>query len=91
MYLATGARGGALTDQQLEEAMTDFQAAAEDEKARRQTAIEELDKKIGFTKKPKLRALLMIGGLIGDEAWFTSSSMLAGSMTIGSLDAVANE
>jgi hypothetical protein len=85
VYLATEPRGVALTDQQLEAALADYQAAAEQEKARRQTAIEELDKQISFSTKPKLRALLMINGYIGDEAWFSTSSMMTSSMAIGSL------
>jgi hypothetical protein len=83
--------GGALTDQQLEEAMADYQATAEDEKARREIAVAELDKKIGFSAKPKLRALLMISGYIGDEAWFTTSGMMANSMAIASLNPVGDD
>jgi hypothetical protein len=86
VYLGITPGGAALTDQQLEEAIADYQAAAEDEKARREIAVAELDKKIGFSTKPRLRALLMMNGYIGDEAWFSTSSMMAGAMAMGSLN-----
>lgn len=81
----------ALTDAQMEAAIDDYQGAVEDEKVRRETAIAELDKKINFTRRPKLRALLMIHGYIGDEAWFSTSSVMAGSMTISSLGMAGND
>jgi len=91
VYLGIGAGGAPLTDARMEAAISDYQAAAEDEKARRESSIAELDKKIDFSHKPKLRALLIIYGYIGDESWFTGSSMMASSMTIGSINMVGNK
>jgi len=57
----------ATTDQQLAALLADFRADIAAEKDRREAALTVLDQKIGYTKKPRLDALLMTMGLTGDE------------------------
>lgn len=61
-------RGNAVTDKQLAILLDEFKAAVEDEKTRNEDALKALDGKIGYSKKPRLEALLMTLDLIGDQA-----------------------
>jgi len=60
--------GNAVTDNDMRTLLEEFRAAVDDEKSRREAAFKALDAKIGYSKKPKLEALLTMLGLIGDEA-----------------------
>jgi uncharacterized membrane protein YgcG len=60
------ALNGGVTDAQLLALVTDYRAAQEAEKARRETALQELDAKIHYTQNPRLEAILLLAGLIGD-------------------------
>ncbi|MBV9866834.1 MAG: hypothetical protein JO316_15875 [Abitibacteriaceae bacterium] len=53
-------------DEQIRAAITDFRAALEKDKARRQAAEAALDAQIGYSKHPRLEAMLILFGLIGD-------------------------
>lgn len=59
-------QGGAVTDDQLAALITDYRAAQQAEKTRREQAQAELDAKIQFSKNPRLEAMLLLTGLIGD-------------------------
>lgn len=70
-----------VTDAQTATALNDLREAAETEKAKRDVAEQTLDAKIGYTKKPKLEALLTVMGIVGQEAGLTSSGgVLGGGM-----------
>ena len=60
-------------DKTLSAALADYRAAVVDAKATRVTAIADLDKSVSFSTKPKLEALLVMLGLIGDENGFVSN------------------
>lgn len=53
-------------DAQIRIAITDFRAALEKDKARRQAAEAALDAQIGYSQHPRLEAMLILFGLIGD-------------------------
>jgi len=59
-------REGAVTDDQLLALVTDYRASQEAEQIRREKAQEELDEKIKFGENPRLEAMLLLAGLIGD-------------------------
>lgn len=63
-------RGTTATDAQLATLLNDFRAAVEEEKARREVAQSALNAKIGLAAKPRLDAMLMMAGFIGDEAQY---------------------
>jgi hypothetical protein len=88
MYLATEPKGAALTNPQFEAAIADYQAVAKVEKARREAAIQELDEKIDFSHKPKLKALLLLNGYIGDEAWYTGQSFMASTLGLSTITGI---
>jgi hypothetical protein len=59
-------QAGAVTDDQLLALVTDYRAAQQAEKARRERAQADLDAKINYSKNPRLEAILLLTGLIGD-------------------------
>jgi hypothetical protein len=59
-------QAGAVTDDQLLALVTDYRAAQQAEKARREHAQADLDAKINYSKNPRLEAILLLAGLIGD-------------------------
>jgi hypothetical protein len=63
-------RNGGMTEAQLATLLSDFRSDVAQEKARRAKALKELDAEIGYSKQPRLDALLTMNGLIGDEAAF---------------------
>ncbi|MBW3635745.1 MAG: hypothetical protein KY445_04665 [Armatimonadetes bacterium] len=63
-------RGTTITETQIATLLSNFRGAVEDEKARREVAQSALDAKIGFSTKPRLDALLMMAGYIGDESQY---------------------
>jgi hypothetical protein len=60
------ALNGGVTDAQLLALVTDYRAAQEAEKARREAALQDLDAKIHYTQNPRLEAILLLAGLLGD-------------------------
>jgi hypothetical protein len=56
-----------LSDAQIAGLLADLRATAEDEKTRSSVASQALDRRISFSKRPKLDALLTLMGLVGDE------------------------
>ena len=68
-------RANTVTDAQLTTLLNDFRASVDEEKSRRDQATKALDAKIEFSKKPKLDATLMVGGLTGDEAQIVNGSL----------------
>lgn len=66
--VAEALRNPAVTDTQMATLLVEWRAAAQAEKTRRAEALKGLDAEIGYSKKPRLDALLSIGGIIGDEA-----------------------
>lgn len=63
-------RAGAITDEQFLALVTDYRAAQQAEKVRREEAQDALDEKIHFTDNPRLEAMLLLAGLIGDGVPF---------------------
>ena len=61
-------RNGAATDQEIAASLANLRSAVAAEKTRRVGAEKDLDAEIGFSKKPRLDAMLTTMGLIGDEA-----------------------
>jgi hypothetical protein len=59
-------RNEGVTDEQLLALITDYRAGQEAETARRKKAEADLDEKVHYTKNPKLEAMLLLGGLIGE-------------------------
>lgn len=76
-------RNNATTDTQMATLTNAFRIAIEDEKTRSEAALKTLDAKIGYAKKPRLEALLMMLGLIGDETSYLTSP--ASAMSAGGL------
>lgn len=70
-------RTGAVTDSQFGVLLDEMRSAAEQEKTRRARSAAALDAKIGYTKKPRLEAVLVLTGLVGDEAATLSPMMPA--------------
>jgi hypothetical protein len=66
MKLFRALNNGGVTDDQLLALVTDVRAAQEAEKARREKAQADLDAKIHYTQNPRLEAVLLLAGLIGD-------------------------
>lgn len=69
---------GAVNDEQAAAALKTMRELVAAEKERRTTAAAALDEKIGYSKQPKLEALLTSMGLIGDEA-----AVLSGTTNTG--------
>ncbi|MBV9470157.1 MAG: hypothetical protein JOZ57_13055 [Abitibacteriaceae bacterium] len=65
--------------------LNDYLAAVEDAKVEREMVTQTLDQKIGFSKRPKLQAWLIVNGVIGDAAWFTGDITILGMMAGASL------
>jgi len=57
----------AITDAQMAALIADFRADVAAERDRRDAALKILDQKTSYTTKPRLDALLMMLGIIGDE------------------------
>lgn len=64
-------RNGGVTDDQLLALITDYRAAQQAERTRREKAETDLDAKVHFSKNPKLEAMLLLGGMIGDGGGLT--------------------
>lgn len=90
VYLAEEPRGVVVDNPTLETEINAYLAAIEDVKAERENAIAALDQKIGFSQNPHLKGWLLLNGVIGDAAWFTGNTMMAGSMVITSLAGLQN-
>lgn len=59
-------RDGAVTNDQLDALVTDYRSAQQAETARREKAQTDLDTKINYSKNPRLEAVLLLSGLVGD-------------------------
>ena len=59
-------RAGDVNDDQMLALITDYRAAQDAEGTRREDAQDALDAKVNFTKNPRLEAMLLLAGLIGD-------------------------
>jgi len=66
-------RAADINDEQMLALVTDYRAAQEMEKTRRQQAQDTLDVKVNFTKNPRLEAMLLLAGLIGDGGGLVNS------------------
>lgn len=64
--------------------VNDYLAAVQEEKARHAQAEIALDARIHFSDDPKLRAVLLLNGYIGEAGWFTGDTFMGASI-IGSL------
>lgn len=69
----------------IEAALDDYMAAVEDAKVERETLVADLDRKIGFSRNPRLKGWLLLTGVIGDAAWYTGGITMMGSMSLSSL------
>lgn len=77
--VAEAVRTGAVTDTQMSILMNEFRNVVLDEKTRRAASARALDQKIGYSTKPRLEAMLVTMGLIGDEAsYMTGATGIAG-------------
>jgi Ca2+-binding EF-hand superfamily protein len=59
-------RAGAVTDDQMAALVADYRAAQQVEKSRREVAEAQLDAKISYSKNPRLEAMLLLAGVIGE-------------------------
>lgn len=59
-------RAGAVTDEQMAALVADYRAAQQAEKSRREIAEAQLDAKINYSKNPRLEAMLLLAGVIGE-------------------------
>lgn len=59
-------RAGAVTDEQMAALVADYRAAQQVEKTRREQAEADLDAKINYSKNPRLEAMLLLSGVIGE-------------------------
>lgn len=66
MKLFQALRAGDVDDDQMLALVMDYRAAQETEKIRREEAQEALDEKVDFSRNPRLEAMLLLAGLIGD-------------------------
>lgn len=66
MKLFQALRAADVNDEQMLALVTDYRAAQETEKVRREQAQNALDAKVNFTRNPRLEAMLLLAGLIGD-------------------------
>lgn len=64
--LQVALRGNALSDAQVAALLNDYQAAIEEDKARRDKTQAELVKNVDITKMPKVEATLVLMGVYGD-------------------------
>ncbi|HEY0074217.1 MAG TPA: hypothetical protein VGB77_08955 [Abditibacteriaceae bacterium] len=55
-----------VADAQMNVLINDYQAAAEDYKTAREKSAKQLDDKIGYSKRPRLYAVLLTMGIVGD-------------------------
>ncbi|RYX80145.1 hypothetical protein EON83_29905 [bacterium] len=78
-----------LTDAQIAGMLNDFQAKADDERARREMALQQLSTKIELEQKPRLKLLLMTMGLIGDEASLVKKDAAGGIADFAGLGGLA--
>lgn len=61
-------RDGTLTEEQLSALVADYRTAQLEEKVRQENAQKMLDEKINFSKNPRLEAMLLLSGLIGESS-----------------------
>lgn len=61
-------REGDLAEEQLSALVSDYRIAQIEEKKRQERAEKLLDEKIGFSKNPRLEAMLLLSGLIGENS-----------------------
>lgn len=63
------------SDDEVAALMAGLQASIEEATAKRQESIAALDKKIGFSKEPRLAAMLSLAGLTGNETSFIGGAL----------------
>jgi hypothetical protein len=73
----------ATTDAQAATALGQFRSIVEAAKAQWSKDVQSLDALVGFSKKPKLEALLTVMGLIGDESAFIGGNGMGGPGGMG--------
>lgn len=66
--IAAGLRDENVTDAQTRDLLAAFRQASDEDKARYEKALDELDAKIHYSTTPKLEAFLTLIGVLGDEA-----------------------
>jgi hypothetical protein len=66
MKLFQALRNGGVNDDQMLALVTDYRAAQEAETARREQAMKDFDAKVHYTKNPRLEAVLLLAGVIGE-------------------------
>jgi hypothetical protein len=66
MKLFQALNNGGVTDDQIQALVTDLRAAQEADKARREKAQADLDAQIHYKQTPRLEAVLLLAGIIGD-------------------------
>jgi len=80
---AMGDKPEAATD--ITPIFTDYLNAVETAKTQREEATKALDEEIEFSKKPRLKALLTIYGIIGEAAWYTGEVQMVGQMGLAAM------
>ena len=81
LYLASEKEGIKLSDAQFEALLKRYETQVAAQKAREAGALDKLDDKIQWKARPRLRAVLLQNGVIGDAAWYTRSEMVSPSGT----------
>lgn len=76
--LQTGIRNAETTDAQVAGLLNDYRAAADDDKARHQKALDTLKVAVDVTQFPRLEAMLTLAGLLGDAP--AGGNMMGGAM-----------
>jgi hypothetical protein len=66
-------------EEQMRSQLAEYHAALEADKARRQAAEADLDAKIHYTQKPRLEAMLLVFGIIGDGPLLIPGSQRGGA------------
>ena len=81
--LVTALRRGELGDEEARASLGAWKVATATASERYAAALKELDDKIGYSKKPRLEALLATLGLLEDAAAVASGPLAPGAMSLG--------
>jgi hypothetical protein len=85
VYLAIEPQGVPTDAAGLEALLNDYLITVEDAKAQRDVATKALETKLGLETNPRLRAVLLLHGIIGDASSLTGDIILTGTMGVGGL------
>ncbi len=81
IYLANGNQRDKISDAQVEALLKRYEAEVEAQRVGEKQAADDLNAKIGWSTRPRLKAWLLRAGVIGDAAWLARSNLAAGTNT----------